>query len=414
MTRITPDLRIKIMKEKIQKEIFGNMKTVAESGGDLQNNYTPEEICDMLLEKVQLEGNKSVLVLYNIEIVFGLWKRGFKGSLTFFTSSEDKVRFAKKLFENVRIEYIDKEENPLLRLEEMKNWPEKFDIIVSNPPYSKNLHLKFLDRCIDISEENVIFVHPAIQYVDNKRTNILRTNILKKTENSIKEITLFNGNPVFNIGLLIPCSVTSINKKEISGNFIYKDLINGQNLILEKKEINNLSMFGHRKEFISIKNKIKSLECEKLDSILTVVGFKGDQTHKKVLKNRNSYFIEFTHIRGNIDTNSETNILKEDFFTLFSRDKKVENGRNPGYNIFGEFKTEKEAENFLNYGKTNFLRICLALFKTGSALDNQVFQFIPSVDLAQEWTDEKLYAHFNITEEEQAFIKEIIPPYYEA
>ena len=35
------------------------------------------------------------------------------------------------------------------------------------------------------------------------------------------------------------------------------------------------------------------------------------------------------------------------------------------------------------------------------------------MDFTQEWTDERLYKHFNITEEEQAFIKEIIPPYYD-
>ena len=39
---------------------------------------------------------------------------------------------------------------------------------------------------------------------------------------------------------------------------------------------------------------------------------------------------------------------------------------------------------------------------------------VPYLDFTQEWSDEKLYKHFNITEEEQAFIKEIIPPYYDA
>jgi len=39
--------------------------------------------------------------------------------------------------------------------------------------------------------------------------------------------------------------------------------------------------------------------------------------------------------------------------------------------------------------------------------------YVPAMDFTQEWTDEKLYAHFGITEEEQAFIKEVIPPYYD-
>ena len=41
------------------------------------------------------------------------------------------------------------------------------------------------------------------------------------------------------------------------------------------------------------------------------------------------------------------------------------------------------------------------------------FTSLPWMDFTQEWTDERLYKHFNITEEEQAFIKEVIPPYYD-
>lgn len=293
------------------------------------------------------------------------------------------------------------------------NWPEKFDIIVSNPPYSKNLHLKFLDKCIDICDGEIVFVNPAIQYVDNKKENLLRQSILKRTEPIIKEIVFFNGNPIFNIGLFIPCSVTVTDKKSKNKNFRFLDKINKQNLILDKKEINNLSLFGFRKEFISIRDKIKSQNGGKLNSILTVIGFKGDQSHKKVLKNSDSFFVEFTHIRGNIDLNSETNILKDEFFTLFRRDKQILKGTNPEYNIFAEFETQEEAQNFLDFGKSNFLRICLSLFKTGSTLDTQIFKHIPLVDFTRSWTDEQLYEHFGITEEEQNFIKEVIPPYYE-
>jgi hypothetical protein len=46
-------------------------------------------------------------------------------------------------------------------------------------------------------------------------------------------------------------------------------------------------------------------------------------------------------------------------------------------------------------------------------LDNGELKAVPWMDFTQEWTDEKLYAHFNITEEEQSFIKEVIPPYYD-
>ena len=56
--------------------------------------------------------------------------------------------------------------------------------------------------------------------------------------------------------------------------------------------------------------------------------------------------------------------------------------------------------------------MCLGIFKKDIALNSNL-KSVPLVDFTQEWTDEKLYVHFNITEEEQAFIKEVIPPYYD-
>jgi site-specific DNA-methyltransferase (adenine-specific) len=37
---------------------------------------------------------------------------------------------------------------------------------------------------------------------------------------------------------------------------------------------------------------------------------------------------------------------------------------------------------------------------------------IPLLDFTQEWTDEKLYKEFNLTEEEIKFIEKNIPKYY--
>jgi hypothetical protein len=36
---------------------------------------------------------------------------------------------------------------------------------------------------------------------------------------------------------------------------------------------------------------------------------------------------------------------------------------------------------------------------------------LPWMDFTQEWNNSNLYEHFNITEEEQMFIKETILPY---
>lgn len=40
----------------------------------------------------------------------------------------------------------------------------------------------------------------------------------------------------------------------------------------------------------------------------------------------------------------------------------------------------------------------------------KVYHFVPIQDFSEPWTDEKLYAKYGITEEEQAFIESMIHP----
>ena len=100
-----------------EKGVQDYLKEIAESGSDVHENYTPTEICDMMLDKVDLNKAETVLVLYNIELLFALKKRRFLGHVTFFTQSDEKAGIAPKIFPNITVEYIDKEENPLYFME---------------------------------------------------------------------------------------------------------------------------------------------------------------------------------------------------------------------------------------------------------------------------------------------------------
>lgn len=74
------------------------------------------------------------------------------------------------------------------------------------------------------------------------------------------------------------------------------------------------------------------------------------------------------------------------------------------YNIVGSFKKKSEAENFRNYLATNFARYFLGLRKVTQDIYKTRWEWVPLVDVSQEWTDEKLYKLFKITKEEQQHI----------
>lgn len=409
-----------IRKEEIAKDrwIREHLREIAEDKNDLQENFTPLEVCDMMLDKVDLNSAKSILVLYNIEIVFALRMRDYKGEVTFFTSSLKKCEIAPKFLPGIKVEYIEKSKDPLQHL--TMAFPDKFDIVIANPPYSKKLDLKFLDKAFDIAKDEVVFVHPSSFLVDQKKSLEIYTKTLEKVGKFIKSIKLFNGNGIFDIGLYVPCSITHISKKKESNYFQFDYPQYKQSFKLENSKISEISVFGYSNHFSSIKNKIKAFLKNQGSENLETRGFvlgsgKEDQ---RFLRNQDSFFVEMSHITAGNNRGEHVKfddpIHKHDFFISISKYQTVvKRGIEPKYNIWFEFDSIIQATNFLNYLKTDFFRICLSLSKTNQHLSRGEFRMIPWLDFTQDWTDEKLYAHFGINQEEQSFIKEVIPNWYD-
>ena len=68
----------------------------------------------------------------------------------------------------------------------------------------------------------------------------------------------------------------------------------------------------------------------------------------------------------------------------------------------------KNALNLEKYIKTRFFRFLVSMKKNTQDNPKDVFSFVPDLDMAVEWTDEKLFKRYEINEEEQNFIKSIV------
>ena len=80
------------------------------------------------------------------------------------------------------------------------------------------------------------------------------------------------------------------------------------------------------------------------------------------------------------------------------------------YILIDTFETETEATNCLNYLKGNFARILISAKVTAQMVSQDSFSFVPIQDFSEPWTDEKLYAKYGITPDEQAYIDSLIKP----
>ena len=261
----------------------------------------------------------------------------------------------------------------------------KFDICLMNPPYSKgNLELRFLEKVIQISD-TVVSIQPC-RWLQDSLVNYKRTTNYKKYENSISKyikdfefIPAKNARNDFNIGLMMDVGIFVCDK---NGGYDYSKLSN--NNFITNIISNSPSLFEDHIEWFKddgIRVKIRTI----LPS--------GDNRSIKLSK-------------CGIGQNEEIII-----------DGKLKNGK-PWQTLSGmnkkkkhipvsiKFKTENEAQNFLNSFYTNFM-----IYYYSQCFNDQhvYFNVLPFMnDYIKPWTDERFYKYFNIDENKQKEIEEYI------
>ena len=80
------------------------------------------------------------------------------------------------------------------------------------------------------------------------------------------------------------------------------------------------------------------------------------------------------------------------------------------YLLMSVFDNEDEAKNMVTYMKTKFFRFLVSSILLTQNIAKDKFQFVPIQDFSKPWTDQELYAKYNLTEEEINFIESMIRP----
>ena len=128
--------------------------------------------------------------------------------------------------------------------------------------------------------------------------------------------------------------------------------------------------------------------------------------------NTKPFEVGFSPIRGHEDY-QDNRMVKDDFFTFLQKQNPEKHiGITTHYKLKFGFDTLDECNNFVSYLKSNFARFCVSIYKTAQTFHGGELEIVPYLDFTQEWTDEKLYKEFNLTQEEINFINTHIPKYY--
>ena len=81
-----------------------------------------------------------------------------------------------------------------------------------------------------------------------------------------------------------------------------------------------------------------------------------------------------------------------------------------GYDPIEHNLSKEECENIISYIKTRFFRYLVSIKKKTQDNPSSVFQFVPTQDWSESWTDTELYKKYNLTKEEIDYIESMIKP----
>ena len=257
----------------------------------------------------------------------------------------------------------------------------KFDHIIMNPPYCRNLHLKILLQAINHSDD-VVNLSP-IRWLQDPLAEYKRNSDWKKFENvrerieSIEIISAKDACAAFGALFNTDLGIYHITKL---GGFDCAKVINA-NMRLVKMSVN--CHFPNLKPY-----------CES-DTRAFVTVRKVTNRHRStaynIVSHNNGIFINGKTLDGRYWRDAL-------YKTKICHDSRVPTG------IY--FNTVDEAKNFIDWSDTKTIKYFVKQLIVGQTICTQFLPFMH--DYTHTWTDEDLYKYFELTDDEIRIIEDEI------
>ena len=254
------------------------------------------------------------------------------------------------------------------------NPPEdvKFDLIIGNPPYLRDLHVKIIAESIKrLSDDGVcVMVHPSMPYLRPKAGGLQQ----HLSHLSLHAATDFW--PDNNVTIWVPLAIATL-KKQQQTSFI----VGGEQVAVGTK----LSRYGRDRLVMSIKDKFTN----------------GDVLSNHVLRGEANkpFIVQLPYITGGyFDADRHYIIaLKKPI------SQQVSNEAGKAFNV--SFDTKQEALHFASFLTSKIAMAGFVINKVNQHISFTELSAIPWLDFTKHWTDEMLYEHFKLTPEEIAWVE---------
>ena len=271
----------------------------------------------------------------------------------------------------------------------------KFEVIVGNPPYSGNLHLKIINTVINhLTEEGVAsFIHPARWLQDplaeyKKGSDKVKFKNIVDRLDDVNVIDTNTTSKKFNIVFNGDLMISKINGSIVYGNKnVYSTIAQeASNIIIEYSKNHNI---GSHEEL----NKVDGWRCQ----IKEIIPVKSGES--MTLYSRKSHVNLFQLNKENVFFDG----FNEDGVEWMKTRKQKGGGTKQDNEPFPhsiKFNSKEEALNFESSCNTNFYNNIIYMLKNDQHVP---LKFLPWMeDYSHPWTDEdycKFFGNLGMSEE---------------
>lgn len=319
----------------------------------------------------------------------------------------------------------------------------KFDVIIGNPPYQLStgggsaqatpLYDKFVVQAKKLNPRYLTMIIPSRWYaggmgLDGFRYTMLNDNRIRKLVDFPNAKDCF---PQSSIGGGVcyflwdrdhagSCSVTNISSEDT--NTIDRYLNEFNVFVRYNKAINIIRKIPQSEERLStwcsslspfgISSSERGYEKPFHDSLCLYSSKGKGYISKASVTVGKQYIDKYKILISKTSAEHAGEPTKDGQFKVLSKVLVI----NPNdvctfsYFLIAPIDDKNTANNIVSYLKTKFTRFLILQSVSSINLSKEKFQFVPLQDFSKPWTDEELYAKYNLTDDEIAFIESMIKP----
>ena len=358
------------------------------------------------------------------------WNRG---RCIFCGASEENYARGEEL-ETHAYEFIHTE-----KTEEIFNM--KFDVIIGNPPYQLSdggfgrsatpIYNKFVHQAKKLNPRYLTMIIPSRWFAGGKGLDSFRAETLN--DDRIRKLVDFEDASEVFPGVDIaggvcyflwdrdsrgPCEVTNVHKGE---------------KVVSIRSLNEFPTFIRHSQAVSIVRKVLAKQERSMSGQVSNSKPFGLRTYARPQKS-GDLILRWQNGEGPYPREEiKVGVEMIDKWKVITSYVGYDHAGNPGpdgkrrvfskidiippgtictetYLVVGAFSSRKHAENLVAYMKTRLFRFLVSQFMYSHHITKDAYAFVPILDMDTEWTDEKLYERYGLTEEEIAFIESKIRP----